>query len=475
MSAAKKLMTNPLESLSHFPYRKLGRTDLYVSPICFGSLRLTPENEMYKESLRTALSHGVNFIDSSGSYGDGASELLIGDVIQEQTLTGQLNRDHVVVSTKIGTLQGRALQDAMKRKTLGHPFPDVVRINDQLAHCISPDYLEYQITSSLRRLNLKHIDIVFVQSPEMMINQGHSKKSMYAALRKAFEHLEVEVVKGRIRHYGLATSALLKKDIASDHLDLQEIYSIAESIRPNHNFVAIQTPFNLFETFAFTEKNQNGQSVFSLAKKLDLAVVTCRPLTSHHRDKLHHFITFPERDETTIKGKLHQNLLELVEMEKEMMERLTVHPKLNWGHFLRDQLENICDLWKWTQYVQKQLRPQMIENLNYLPYDSYWEIWRNRYVQKLNLVTRLVTESLESISNLRTNQISLYLSERTDCLTNSKKLSNKVTQIYLSFDEIDSIIMGLGSPEYVKDLLQIQAIPEKDEILPLLSDVRMRF
>lgn len=470
-----KLKKNPLEKLSNFPYRRLGRTEYQVSPICFGSLRLTPENEMYKESLRVALSHGINFIDSSGSYGDGASELLIGEVIQEKISTNEIERDQIVISTKIGSLQGRALNDALKRDKLGHPFPNLLKVNEYLGHCISPDYIEFQITSSLRRLNLEYIDIVYIQSPELILTQSKSKDDMMRALKKAFEHLEVEVVKGRIKYYGIASSALLKKDIATDHINLQDVYNIAQAIRSNHHFAGVQIPFNLFETFAHSEKNQRGQSVFEIAEKLDLGTVTCRPLTSHHRDKLHHFITFPERDEATIKGKLHQNLLELVEMEKEMMSKLSVYPNLNWGHFLRDHLESICDLWKWTNYVQKQLRPKTIEQLTYLPFDPHWDIWRNRYLQKINLVTRLVTESLESISNLRTNQISFYLDGKSPEFVESKKLSNKVTQIYLSFQQIDSIIMGLGSPDYVKDLLSIHKVPETKDILPLISEIKMRF
>jgi aryl-alcohol dehydrogenase-like predicted oxidoreductase len=472
---APKLKPNLLEKLSPFPYRRLGRAEYLVSPICFGSLRLTPENEMYKESLRTAFATGINFIDSSGSYGDGASELLIGEVIHEKISSGEIQRDQVVVSTKIGTLQGRVFVDAMKREQLGHPFPGIIKLSDQMAHCISPDYLEFQITTSLRRLNLDHVDFVFLQAPEMMLTHGKSKQDMLVALKKAFEHLEVEVMKGRIRYYGIASSALLKKDIASDFINLSEINDIAKAIRPNHHFAAAQIPFNLFETYALTEKNHKGRSVFEVAKELDLAVVTCRPLTSHHRDKLHHFITFPERDEAATKGKLHQNLLELIELEKEMMSKLSAYPSLNWGHFLRDHLESICDLWKWTNYIQRHMRPKTMEQLSFLPQDMYWDIWKNKYIQKLNLVTRLVTETLESISNLRTNQISLYLEEKNMCFAESKKLSNKVTQMYLSFTEIDSIIMGLGSPEFVKDLQDIKSIPQQTEMLPVLTDVKMRF
>lgn len=472
---AIKAKANPLEKISMFPYRRLGKTDYMVSPICFGSLRLTPENEMYKESLRVALSHGINFIDSSGSYGDGASELLIGEVIKEKMHGGEIARENVVVSTKIGTIQGRVLSDAAKRESLGNPFPEFLKINDQMSHCISPDYLEFQITTSLRRLNIDYIDIVFIQSPEILLTQGYTREQMLSSLKKAFQHLEVEVVKGRIKHYGIASSALLKKDIASDHINLREIHDVAKSIRPNHHFSAVQIPFNLFETYAFTDRNQKGKSVFEVARELELATVTCRPLTSHHRDKLHHFITFPLHDDAATKGKLHQNLLELIELEKEMMSKLSAHPSLNWGHFLRDHLESICDLWKWTNYLQKHVRPKTAEHLSYLPYDSYWEIWKNRYTLKINLVTRLVTESLESISNLRTNQIANYLEGKSPFLAESKKLSNKVTQMYLSFPEVDSIIMGLGSPEYVKDLLAIKNIPTKEEVLPILNDVRMRF
>lgn len=470
-----KILENPLEKLSGFPYRRLGRTNLRVSPICFGSLRLTPENEMYKESLRVAFSQGINFIDSSGSYGDGASELLIGDVIKEKMENQEITREQLVISTKIGTLQGRILADAKKREKLGHAFPGLTPVSTQMAHCISPDYLEYQISSSLRRLNLDCIDVVFIQSPELIMTQGLTKDVLMSRIKKAFEHLEVEVVKGRIKYYGLASSALLKKDIASDFLDLKEIYNLAQSIRPNHHFSAIQVPFNLFEVQGLSEKNHKGKSVFEMARELDLATITCRPLTSHHRDKLHHFITFPERDEASTKGKLHQNLLELIELEKEMMSKLAAYPSLNWGHFLRDNMESICDLWKWTNYVQKHIRPKTMEQMSYIPTDSYWEIWKNRYTQKLNLVTRLVTETLESISNLRTNQIAHYLEGKNTCFIESLKLSNKVTQIYLSFDEIDSIIMGLGSPDYVKDLLAIKTVPHKSDVMPLLNEVRMRF
>lgn len=158
-----------------------------------------------------------------------------------------------------------------------------------------------------------------------------------------------------------------------------------------------------------------------------------------------------------------------------MMGKLAAYPSLNWGHFLRDHLESICDLWKWTNYVQKQIRPKTLEQLSYIPTDAHWEIWKNRYIQKLNLVTRLVTETLESISNLRTNQIAHYLEGKNPCFAESVKLSNKVTQIYLSFNEVDSIIMGLGSPDYVKDLLAIKSVPDKEDVLPLLHEVRMRF
>jgi D-threo-aldose 1-dehydrogenase len=72
--------------------RALGRTGLFVSPICVGTAPLgnMPETFEYSvserralETLRTVFESPLNFLDTAASYGDGESERRIGVVLGE--------------------------------------------------------------------------------------------------------------------------------------------------------------------------------------------------------------------------------------------------------------------------------------------------------------------------------------------------------------------------------------------------------
>ncbi|MCJ8277154.1 MAG: aldo/keto reductase, partial [Bdellovibrionales bacterium] len=95
--------------------RRLGRTNLMVSPICFGSLRLTPQNGIYKETLFKALESGIHFVDTSGTYGNGASEIVIGESLREYLDEFPQDKDQIVLCTKMGLVQGATLQEMEKR------------------------------------------------------------------------------------------------------------------------------------------------------------------------------------------------------------------------------------------------------------------------------------------------------------------------------------------------------------------------
>jgi L-galactose dehydrogenase len=81
-------------------YRKLGRTDLRVSILGFGT---APFGGAYgafdpqecKRAVDLAIDHGINFFDSSPYYGITLSEQRLGDVLQGK-------REKVVLATKCG-------------------------------------------------------------------------------------------------------------------------------------------------------------------------------------------------------------------------------------------------------------------------------------------------------------------------------------------------------------------------------------
>ena len=83
--------------------KRLGRSELMVPPLCFGSLRLTPENGIYKETLWKALCGGLHFIETSSVYGNGASEIIIGETLSEYfSLHPDEKKDSLVFDLQTG-------------------------------------------------------------------------------------------------------------------------------------------------------------------------------------------------------------------------------------------------------------------------------------------------------------------------------------------------------------------------------------
>lgn len=84
-------------------YVQLGQTDMKVSKIAFGCMS-TVANPTYDgledaqgiATIRSALDHGINFIDTAPAYGNGASEELLGRAIEDV-------RDQVIIADKISS------------------------------------------------------------------------------------------------------------------------------------------------------------------------------------------------------------------------------------------------------------------------------------------------------------------------------------------------------------------------------------
>ena len=76
-------------------YRTLGRTQLRVSEIGYGGgrMRADQDESTFIRMLHHAFDVGLNYIDTAPTYGNGASETLIGKVIQGR-------RDSLIVATK---------------------------------------------------------------------------------------------------------------------------------------------------------------------------------------------------------------------------------------------------------------------------------------------------------------------------------------------------------------------------------------
>lgn len=85
-------------------YARLGRTELQVSDIGFGSSRLRGDTEL----VRHALDRGVNYFDCAEGYTGGAAEQTIGRVLSS-------DRERVILASKTKAYPGDRVDDFMQR------------------------------------------------------------------------------------------------------------------------------------------------------------------------------------------------------------------------------------------------------------------------------------------------------------------------------------------------------------------------
>ena len=121
---------------------QIGKTDLYVTRLGLGGLSLgyVPEDQA-TATIQKTFELGINFIDTAPLYGLGKSELDIGHVVAGR------KRESFVISTKVG----RLLRSTSQR---GWEFD------------FSHNGLQLSLESSLSRLGLDRVDILFIHDPD---------------------------------------------------------------------------------------------------------------------------------------------------------------------------------------------------------------------------------------------------------------------------------------------------------------------
>ena len=151
--------------------RRLGRTGLHVSALGLGTMTwgLDTDAQDAAQQLRDFTEAGGTFVDTAGSYGDGASEEILGALLRSV-----VDRDDVVVATKGGL-----------RRTPGGTVVDSSR-----------GALLTSLDASLRRLGTDHVDLFLVQAPD--------PHTPFEETVSALRHM---VASGRARYVGLANHA----------------------------------------------------------------------------------------------------------------------------------------------------------------------------------------------------------------------------------------------------------------------------
>ena len=168
--------------------------------------------------LKEALNKGINFFDTSDTYGDGRSEKFLSEIIKS-------NSEKIYVTTKLG------------RRIRGTNYPRGYK----------HEPMEEFIDRSLTNLGIECIDLVQLHCPPI------------ETLRKkeTFDLMDSLIKKGKIANYGVSVHTI---DDALEAIKFPNVKSI-------------QIVFNIF-------RQKPAEKFFKLAKKKNIAIIARGPLAS---------------------------------------------------------------------------------------------------------------------------------------------------------------------------------------------------
>jgi len=181
---------------------------------CWGEVT---ENQARK-LLKKALDEGVNFFDTSDTYGDGRSERFLSEIIKS-------SNEKIYVTTKLG------------RRIRGTNYPRGYK----------HEPMEEFIDRSLINLGIEQIDLVQLHCPPVEICKNS----------ETFEKMDEIVKKGKVANYGIS------------------VYNLSEAFEAIKfkNIKSVQLVFNIF-------RQKPIEKFLIEAQKKNIAVIARGPLAS---------------------------------------------------------------------------------------------------------------------------------------------------------------------------------------------------
>jgi aryl-alcohol dehydrogenase-like predicted oxidoreductase len=236
----------------------------------------------YRRSVAHALERSFNVVDTAVNYRHQRSERAVGAALADLVGRRAIGRDEVFVATKGGYIpfDGEMPRDPAGYFTETYLRPGLVRPDEVVggAHCMAPRFLADQIERSRANLGLATIDLYYLHNPESQL-EAVDRDEFTRRLRAAFEALEAAVAAGKIARYGTATwNGYREPPDSPGLLNLADVVAVAREVGGReHHFRAVQLPYNLAMTEAFTRANQRlGKDTVSMleaARRLDVYVM----------------------------------------------------------------------------------------------------------------------------------------------------------------------------------------------------------
>ncbi|MEN9062170.1 aldo/keto reductase [Ponticoccus litoralis] len=178
---------------------KFGRTDLEVTAFGFGT---APIGNIFREideetsdgMIQSAWDAGVRYYDTAPMYGHGLAELRTGHSLRWK------NRDDFVLSSKVG----RVLKPARKQDIDYAPWTNAGRFT--LNFDYSYDGTMRSFEDSLQRLNLEHMDIVFIHDIDVFTRGAEQPEVFRQAMDGAWKALSDLRDQGVVKAIGVGVN-----------------------------------------------------------------------------------------------------------------------------------------------------------------------------------------------------------------------------------------------------------------------------
>lgn len=190
-------------------YNLLGNTGVLVSELCLGAMTFggrgfwtaigkLPQGEA-TQLVKTAIDHGINFIDTANVYSEGLSEIMTGKALKSLGIS----RQEIFVATKVRGRMG----------------PGANQVGLSRLHIMD------SVDESLSRLGMSHIDLLYIHGVDPV-----------TGLEETMRGLEDVVRAGKVRYLGISNhpawmvvkaNCMAERQGWTKFVALQNYYSIA--------------------------------------------------------------------------------------------------------------------------------------------------------------------------------------------------------------------------------------------------------
>ena len=266
---------------------------LNISKLSIG-LYQGPDNDEVDQYLFDVIEHafkiGISNFDVAPNYRNTRSELVLGRMLKK------IKSENIFITTKGGFVPFDFSDATINESDYIHTNyinTSLTTINTfDFYHFQSfdPRYLEHEFNLSLQRLNVDKIDLYYLHNPEYLLARV-DKETFLKQMNSVYFWLKQKIDNKQILNFGISTWDGFFYEDANKRLQMIDFIDLAVKHNIMDHFKAIQFPFNILKTDAFSKATQfidNGFiSLIRAAIKYNISCITSAPFGQGQIKNIH--------------------------------------------------------------------------------------------------------------------------------------------------------------------------------------------